>query len=58
MGGSLLDPGGNIFTHYSWGLGATSNNTIEAYDLLQGLSIAKERNITNLSIYGNSMLVI
>jgi ribonuclease HI len=56
--GSLLDPGGNIVTHYSWGLRVTSNNTAEAYALLQGLSIAKERNVTKLVIFGDSMMVI
>jgi len=32
-GGSLFDPGGNIKTFCSFGLGATSNNIDEAYAL-------------------------
>jgi ribonuclease HI len=54
MRGSLLDLGGNIVTHYSWGLGATSNNIAEAYALLHGLIISKERNITKLMVFGDS----
>jgi hypothetical protein len=30
VGGSLLDPGGNIVTHYSWGPGVASNNIVES----------------------------
>jgi ribonuclease HI len=48
----------NIVIHYSWGLGAASNNIVEAYALLQGLSITKEWNITKLVVFGDSMMVV
>jgi ribonuclease HI len=57
-GGSLLDPQGNIVTDYAWGLGATSNNIVEAYSLLKGLSIAEDQTIAKIVVYGDSMMVV
>jgi hypothetical protein len=34
--GVFFYPGGNIDTLYSWGLGAASNNIVEAYALFRG----------------------
>lgn len=57
-GGNLLDHRTNVVTHYVWGLGASSNNTVKGYALLKGLSIAKDRNITKIVVFGDSMLVV
>jgi len=56
--GSLLDARENIVTHYSRGLGVASINIVEVNALFQGLSITKERRITNMGVFGDSMLVI
>lgn len=57
-GVSLFYPRGNIVTLYSWGLGATSNNTIESYTLFLRLSLARERNIIKLAVFRDSMIMI
>jgi hypothetical protein len=45
VGGVLHDPRGKIKTTYSWNIGVASNNQAESYALLQGLLIAKSKNI-------------
>jgi hypothetical protein len=55
---SLFYPRGNIVTLYSWGLGATSNNTIESYTLFLRLSLAREMNIIKLAVFRDSMIMI
>jgi ribonuclease HI len=50
----MYGPGGHIVSTFSWNLGFTSNNQVEAYSLLQGLLIAKARNIKTLSVVGDS----
>jgi hypothetical protein len=43
---------------YSWNLGTTTNNSAEAYALLKGTQIAKERQINKLIIIGDSKMII
>jgi len=43
-GGILLNPGGNNTITYEWGFGETSNNKVEAYGLLMGTNIKKNKN--------------
>jgi ribonuclease HI len=43
--------------HYACSLGNTTNNIVEAYTLYPGLKLAKEYNIFQLSIFGDSMLI-
>jgi hypothetical protein len=57
-GGSLLDPGNNITTYYTWDLGILSNNIVQDYALYEGLSIAKERNIAKLALFEDSMIFV
>jgi ribonuclease HI len=57
-GGILLDHGGNAMFHYAWGLGTTTNNIAEAYALYEGLKLAKECNISQLLVFGDSMLIV
>ena len=45
-------------TKFSWGLGTKTNNMAKVFALLQGLSIAKNRRITNLIVLGDSRIVI
>ena len=41
-GGVILDPDGKENVTYEWGLGQTSNNKAEAYNLLMGTRIIKK----------------
>ena len=43
---------------YSWNLGIVSNNVAEAYALLKGIQIAKERHINQLTVIGDSKTII
>jgi ribonuclease HI len=52
--GVLYDPGGNIENTYSWNLGVATNNQVELYALLQGLFIARSKNIKSLLVVGDS----
>jgi ribonuclease HI len=58
VGGNLIDLGGNVMIYYSWGLGTTTNNITEAYPLYAGLKLAKECNISQLSVFGDSILIV
>ena len=58
VGGSLLDPRGNIVVYYAWGLGIDSNNIVESYTLYEGLCIAKERSIAKTVVFGDSMMIV
>jgi ribonuclease HI len=53
-GGVLYSLGGIQRIAYSWSLGLATNNQAEAYALLQGLRLAKQEEITSLSILGDS----
>ena len=57
-GGIILDPDGKENVTYEWGLGQISNNKAEAYNLLMGTRIIKEREIQNLIIIGDSAIII
>jgi ribonuclease HI len=57
-GGNLLDPRENSLVSYVWGLGKEKNNVMEAYALLKGLYLARERNIINLLVFEDLMMVI
>jgi ribonuclease HI len=57
-GGVLFGPRGQRMITYSWNLGTTTNNSAEAYALLKGTQIAKERQINKLIIIGDSKTII
>jgi ribonuclease HI len=57
-GGGLFDPGGNLIWKFSWGLGVETNNVAEALALWQGLSQASHLGITDLTVVGDSRLII
>jgi hypothetical protein len=40
------------------GLGRVSNNVVEAYALYEGICIEKERNISKIALFTNSMMVV
>jgi ribonuclease HI len=41
-----------------WGLGITTNNIAEAYALFEGLRMAKEHMISQILVFGDSMLIV
>lgn len=53
-----MDPGETLELSFEWGLGISSNNTTEAYALLQGLRSVKESKIQSLIVVGDSKLII
>ena len=57
-GGVLFGPDGNLKFIYSWNLGNESNNMAKALALWQGLNQALSQNIQDLSIVGDSRLII
>jgi ribonuclease HI len=57
-GGALHDLRGTLAISFAWGLSQLSNNLVEAYALLCGLTLAKEKNVRALSILGDSMIII
>lgn len=57
-GGILLKPRGDNPITYGWGLGETSNNKAEAYGLLIGTKILKEKEIKDPIIMGDSTIII
>ena len=57
-GGVLLNPDGSTLLRYHWGLGFESNNRAKALALWQGLSLALNRNIHSLTVFGDSRLII
>eukprot|EP00253_Pinus_taeda_P013290 PITA_13290 len=57
-GGTIRDPQGKTIVTYEWGLGTMSNNKAEAYSLLLGTSIAKNLDIQNLLVLGDSAIII
>ena len=57
-GGGLFDPGGNLILKFSWGLGMETNNVAEALALWQGLNQASHQGITDLTVVGDSRLII
>ena len=57
-GGVIMDPGGKIVTEYSWNIGYDSNNMAEAYNLWQGLIQLKEKGVGEVSVFGDSRIII
>lgn len=57
-GGVIKDLQGKTIVTYEWGLGTMSNNKAEAYSLLLGTSIARNLDLQNLLIMGNSAIII
>jgi ribonuclease HI len=56
--GIIQDHEGNEVVNYIWGLGNVSNNLDEVYVAMCGLIMAKEERISNLIVFGDSLLVI
>ena len=50
--------GGINSVTYEWGLGETSNNRVEAYGLLMGTKILKNKDIKDPIIMGDSTIII
>ena len=57
-GGVLYDPEGNLNLTYSWNLGIDSNNMAEALALWQGLSQAIRLDIQDLTVVGDSRIIL
>ena len=57
-GGVFITPEGLLETSFSWGLGSDTNNMAEALALWQGLRIAKNQGITELTVLGDSRIII
>ena len=58
MSGIIFDPGGNIATSFSWGIGHKSNNEAEWLSLYLGLELAGWNNIAQLTVSGDSKQLI
>jgi ribonuclease HI len=56
--GSLFSLRGIQLGTYDWGLGVTMNNIAKAYALFEGLRMAKERKISQITVFGDSMLIV
>jgi hypothetical protein len=57
-GGVLYSPRGNQFLDFSWNLGKTSNNMVEAYAIYQGILLAQEQQLKHITIVGDSKNII
>ena len=57
-GGVIFDPDGDLNLTYSWNLGIESNNMAEALALWQGLNQALLCGIQDLTVIGDSKLII
>lgn len=57
-GGVLYGPEGDVNFTYSWNLGTESNNIAEALALWQGLNQALLHGIQDISVVGDSKLII
>jgi hypothetical protein len=56
--GIICDLGGNTVMYYAWGLSTVSNNVVEEYALWIGLILARDLEISKISILGDSMMVV
>jgi ribonuclease HI len=54
VGGVLYGPRGIRELDFYWNLGVTMNNKAEAYAVFQGIQLAKQRQISQLNIVGDS----
>jgi ribonuclease HI len=57
-GGVIFDSDGQNILDYSWGLGKTTNNRAESLAVYMGLQIASSRNLHELTVLGDSELII
>lgn len=57
-GGVITLANGNTLCNYAWGLGIDSNNAAEFCSLWQGLKIARDKGIGNITVFGDSRLLI
>ena len=57
-GGIIFHPGGNIVSSYAWGLSQKTNNEVQCLALFFGMNLARELNISKITILGNSKQVI
>jgi ribonuclease HI len=53
-GGVIINSRGNVEIIYAWSLDIATNNQVEEYALIQGVLLAKEREIQDLIIIGDS----
>jgi ribonuclease HI len=58
VGGVILNPGGNKEATFAWSLVHATNNQEEAYALLKGMKLTKNRNIHTLTVIGDSKLIL
>ena len=56
--GVLFDPGGHLNLSYAWNLGSDTNNMAEALALWQGLSQAIRLSVQELTVVGDSRMII
>jgi hypothetical protein len=54
VGGVLYGPRGNQILDFSWNLGKTSNNMVEAYAVYQGILLTQEQQLNHITIVGDS----
>jgi hypothetical protein len=57
-GGFIIGSDGKNILEFSWGLGQTSSNNVEALAFYMGMCLALERNITRLVAIGDSELIV
>lgn len=57
-GGVIFSPGEQTRLTFSWRLGTTTNNQVEAYALYQGLILAQSQCIESISVLGDLKGVI
>jgi len=57
-GGILINFEGIVEDGYAWGQVRKTNNQVEAYGFLLGLSLAKKNGIKEMQMLGDSMLII
>ena len=56
--GVIFDSKGNKIKEYSWGIGKKTNNCIEWLALIKGLELARNIDIQELVVFGDSMMVV
>jgi len=57
-GGVIFSADNSLRTSFAWGLGHDSNNKAEALALWQGLKLAHENKIIDLTVFGDSRLIV
>jgi ribonuclease HI len=56
--GVIYSPGGQLSLSFSWSIGEATNNQAEAYAIFKGLGLAQNQGIKDISILGNSWMII